>query len=54
MLLIDYYIDVVGDNIRFDQELKSTHLNIQDGDTFVAKVTPAGVWLIKAKKEDQK
>lgn len=51
MLLIDYYIDIVGENIRFDPELSPEHLKAKDGDRYVAKVTDRGVVLIKVKDQ---
>ncbi len=47
MILIDYVIDIVGENIRFDPEIKPELIKVKDGDRFVARVTQDGIWLIK-------
>ena len=52
MLLVDFAIHVVGEDIMFDADLKAHVLKVQQGDQFEAHVDQQGrVYLRKVAKD---
>ena len=53
MIFMDYFFDLVGENILMDPELKPEQIKVKHGDCFIVHINNGRVVLIKVKEENK-